>query len=346
MIDSMRSTIDQSRSVTASTAPDRLTVSLQGFLARGDPRIAAVRRVPQVGRVEPALLVQGTLRGATDIDVALQTVPSRGAIWRPALTAGTLGPRAPGVVISKAAAEQLGVAVGGTVRLRHPVRLAGGAVDLVERPVPVAGVHPNPFRFLAYVDETQVAALNLAGAANVLTVLPAAGSTPADVERALFGAPGVATVEPATALVDTADASIDEFLSAIVLTETIVFGLALLIAFNATSISTDERRRESATMFAFGVPVRTVVLVAIAENLVVGLLATALGVLGGMLLVDWIISNTLPDTFPELLVTPSLSAGSVALTFAAGLGAVVIAPVLTARRLRRMDLPSTLRVVE
>ena len=83
----------------------------------------------------------------------------------------------------------------------------------------------------------------------------------------------------------------------------------MLIAFNATSISTDERRRETATMFAFGVPVRGAVRIAIAENVVIGALATVLGLLGGMLLVRWMINTTLPDTFPEFGVTPSLGAG-------------------------------------
>jgi putative ABC transport system permease protein len=346
MIDSLRSTIDDSRQETLQGAPQRLTVSLQGFLATDGEQIARIRARPEVGRVEPNVLAPATLRGTDDVDVALQTVPSRGAVWRPRLTEGTLGPGAPGIVISAIAADDLGLGVGDGVVLRHPVRTAGGAVDLVETRVPVAGVHPNPFRFLAYVDAAHLAPFNLGGVANSLTVIPAAGATAGDVERALFGLPGVASVERASALTDSADAAVDEFLSAIVLTEGIVFGLALLIAFNATSISTEERRRETATMFAFGVPVRSAVRIAIVENVVVGVAATALGVLGGMALVNWMIDTTLPDTFPEFGVTAALSPASLLLTLAAGLGAVTLAPLLTARRLRRMDLPATLRVVE
>jgi putative ABC transport system permease protein len=346
MVDSMRSTIDTSRQETLRSSPQRLSVTLQGFLPSDSKEVAAVRALPQTGEVEPGLLAQATLRGRSDVEVALQTLPSRDAIWRPRLSEGALGPEAPGIVISELAAETLGVGVGDVVPLRHPVRGKGGAIDLVETEVPIAGIHPNPFRFLAYVDESHLAAFNLAGVANVLTVTPSRGSTLDDVERALFGAPGVASVERASGLTDSADAAVDEFLSAIVLTETIVFGLALLIAFNATSISTDERRRETATMFAFGVPVRGAVRIAIAENIVVGILATVLGVLGGMLLVRWMIDTTLPDTFPEFGVTPSLGAGSIVVTLVAGIGAVTLAPLMTARRLRRMDVPATLRVVE
>jgi putative ABC transport system permease protein len=65
-----------------------------------------------------------------------------------------------------------------------------------------------------------------------------------------------------------------------------------------------------------------------------------------MLLVRWMINTTLPDTFPEFGVTPSLGAGSILVTLVAGIGAVTLAPLMTARRLRRMDVPATLRVVE
>ena len=75
-------------------------------------------------------------------------------------------------------------------------------------------------------------------------------------------------------------------------------------------------------------------------------MAGPLGLAGGMLLVGWMIDSTLPDTFPELAVEPHLGAGSIALTVAVGFGAVTLAPLMTARRLRRMDIPATLRVVE
>jgi putative ABC transport system permease protein len=42
----------------------------------------------------------------------------------------------------------------------------------------------------------------------------------------------------------------------------------------------------------------------------------------------------------------TISAGSLLAAAAVGIAAVALAPLLTARRLRRMDVPSTLRVVE
>jgi putative ABC transport system permease protein len=50
----------------------------------------------------------------------------------------------------------------------------------------------------------------------------------------------------------------------------------------------------------------------------------------------------MPDL--ELIVTVSLS--TIATAFVLGVVAVGLAPLLTLRRLRRMDVPSTLRVME
>lgn len=122
--------------------------------------------------------------------------------------------------------------------------------------------------------------------------------------------------------------------------------LAALIAFNSASINADERAREYATIFAFGVPVRTVLRMAMAESVVVGLVGTALGLVLGRLVLQWLIDVLLPRTTPDITVTIALSAATFGKALAMGVLAVGLAPLLTARRLARMDLPSTLRVVE
>ncbi len=48
--------------------------------------------------------------------------------------------------------------------------------------------------------------------------------------------------------------------------------LALCIAFNSTAINMDERARENATMFAYGLPAGRVLLVSVVESLIIGLL--------------------------------------------------------------------------
>jgi putative ABC transport system permease protein len=52
------------------------------------------------------------------------------------------------------------------------------------------------------------------------------------------------------------------------------------------------------------------------------------------------------DTIPELGIVPEVAAGTLATAVVLGVVAVALAPLLTVRKLRRMDIPSTLRVVE
>jgi putative ABC transport system permease protein len=49
---------------------------------------------------------------------------------------------------------------------------------------------------------------------------------------------------------------------------------------------------------------------------------------------------------PEIGVTAALSAGTVAAAVLLGVAAAAAAPLFTLRRLRRTDIPATLRVME
>jgi putative ABC transport system permease protein len=61
---------------------------------------------------------------------------------------------------------------------------------------------------------------------------------------------------------------------------------------------------------------------------------------------EWLIRVLLPDTFPEIGILPTLSPSTVATAVVLGTVAVALAPLFTMRRLRRMDIPATLRVME
>ena len=99
-------------------------------------------------------------------------------------------------------------------------------------------------------------------------------------------------------------------------------------------------------MFAFGVPVRTVLRVAVVESLVIGVLGTGLGLVVGWLLLHWLITVLLPQTYPDLGIVTSVSGSTWLTAIALGVLAVTLAPLLTVRKLTRMDVPSTLRVME
>jgi putative ABC transport system permease protein len=52
------------------------------------------------------------------------------------------------------------------------------------------------------------------------------------------------------------------------------------------------------------------------------------------------------QTMPDVGVVPYVSPGTLVIALLLGVGAVAIAPLFTARRVRGVDIPSTLRVVE
>ena len=188
--------------------------------------------------------------------------------------------------------------------------------------------------------------MNLEGIVNTFQIVPAAGASSVDVQQELFGTPGIAAAQPVTEVVRSIRDFIGSVLDILTVAQSAVVLLAVLIAFNSSSISADERRRQHATMFAFGVPVSRVLRMSFVESLIIGLISTLLGIVFGYALLTWIVLTLLPDTVPEVSVHTTLRASSLALTAALGVAAVAAAPLFTIRRLRRMPIPDTLRVQE
>ncbi|HZO59936.1 MAG TPA: FtsX-like permease family protein [Solirubrobacterales bacterium] len=346
MFDSFGATVDGIEKETLRQTPNRLDVQLDGFHPRDSRAVRDLERTPEIDTAEPTLRLAGELRARGEsIDVAVTLVDPRSALWTPTVEDGTLRAGSRGIVIARKAADDLELDVGDELTLRHPVR-RGTVIDQVDTRVPVAGVHPNPLRIFAYMDRGQAPLFGLAGQANRVTVVPARGVSEQEAQRSLFGRPGVASVQPVAAEAREVKQAVDEFREVITVTETVTLFLALLMAFNSASISMDERRREYATLFAFGVPVRSGLRLAVAESVFVGALGTLIGILGGVAVVSWTMNELLGETLPDLGPVVTLGSGSILIALAVGIGAVALAPLLMARRLRRMDIPSTLRVVE
>jgi putative ABC transport system permease protein len=121
---------------------------------------------------------------------------------------------------------------------------------------------------------------------------------------------------------------------------------ALLIAFNATAINADERAREHATMFAYGITPARVMRGSVIEALLIGALGTAVGITAGHGVLSWIVNENMPETMPDVGTLVSVCPVTYALAAAAGTLVVAAAPLLTLRRLHHTDIPATLRVVE
>src|SRR5215470_13526899 len=343
MLDTFRATLGSASAELLRAAPARVSVSLDSYYPATGPAVAAVRRLPAAGRVQPGLMVPATVRAhGTSVGVAAEVLPP-GALWTPALSAGRLNG---GLVLSRKAAADLGVSPSDLVTFRHPRATAGGLVT-VSSLVRVAGISPSPMRAFAYLTPATAAPLfGLPGRANLLTVLPAPGHTTADLQRALLNVAHVASAQSVRAVTDGLRSSLDQFTGILNVAAAVALLLVFLIAFNTASIGTDERAREHATMMAFGLPVRTVLGLITAESVLVGVLGTVIGLGAGYGLLAWLIATTIASVMPEIGVTTAVSAGTMAAALLLGAGTVAAAPLFTLRRLRRTDVPSTLRVAE
>jgi putative ABC transport system permease protein len=210
----------------------------------------------------------------------------------------------------------------------------------------VIGLVANPLRIYAYKDLTQAGLMGLDGAANTVNLLPAAGADPQALRRSLLSIRGIASAERVAAAGEALNRTIGGYTDVLRVVQVVAFGLALLIAFNSAGIALDERAREHATMFAFGLPVRTVLRGVVVEGALAGALATLLGVAGGLAIIRYIVGITTPRVMPELGVAAVIEPGTLAVAVALGIAAAAVVPLLLARRLGRMDIPGMLRVVE
>jgi putative ABC transport system permease protein len=267
-------------------------------------------------------------------------------MWHPTFDVGGLAVDRPGIGIAERAADDLHVAVGDRITVVHPVPSRRGTFRLARTALTVTGIHASPLRFLAYANQPATAAMRLSGLVNRVSVVPAPGHGPDVVKAELLRLPGVTAVQGAAATTDAVDSRMGQFREILLVTVLIAGAMALLIAFNAAAINTDERAREHATMFAYGIPVSRVLRGTVAEAFAVGVLGTAIGIGAGRLLLAWIVNTNMPETMPDIGMLIAVAPLTYALAAAAGIAVVAAAPLLTLRRLRRTDISSTLRVVE
>jgi putative ABC transport system permease protein len=342
LLDSFRAAIVAGETELSRGAPHRLVVTLDRWYPSGSAVVREVLDRPQVGREVAGVQVpMSARRGRSHLPLLTEVVP-RHSLWRLHVTDGSWHG---GLVLAEKAAADLGVSVGDRVAVRYPRPTAGGARTEVRR-LPVAGLHANPLRVLAYVDQREADAFGLGGVVNRLQLLPAPGVSRSELRNALFELPAVATVEDVQSTSRLFDEALEQFVGVLLIMGGAVMLLALLIAYNSSTIAVDERAREHATMVAFGLPLRSILGMLTVENVVLGVLGSLLGLAGGLGVVTWMTRSILGDTVPDFSIAPALGTTTLAAAFVAGVGAVAVAPLLTMRRLTRLDVPSTLRVVE
>ena len=347
VIDSFNSTLDASRAEALAGANQRLTVDLAAPQPQTGALVRAVSGSPVVGAQQPSLRLPGTLSTSRGrLEAFVEVVAPQTPLWHPTLIEGTLPASRPGVLIAERAAQDLHAKVGSRIALSYPVRTGPSSYTLKSVALPVSGINTSPLRFVAYVNRPAARAMGLDGLVNRISILPAPGSSGADVKRTLLALPSVTAVQSASAATDAVAETMSQFTDVLVITVAIAMIMALLIAYNSAAINAEERTREHATLFAYGVSAARVLRGNVVEALLTGLLATAIGVGAGYAILRLIIDASMRSTMPDLGLLISISALTYALAALAGVVSVAIAPLLTLRRLRRTDIPSALRVVE
>jgi putative ABC transport system permease protein len=351
MLDSFGRTLDQGTNEFTRGDPDRVVVQLDTFHPTGSPVVAGIADASAVGRIDAGLrLPAAALAPEPDdnIDLIIEFVDLDDAVWTPTVEEGvaTSGGDSPDILLARKAADDLGVQVGDTVVLRHPIRTGAEGFSITQTPMVVAGIHANPIRTFAFLDISDAAHLGLQGVVNVVQAYPAEDATRSDVQRAVFGLAGVTSSQPVARISEAIDEALDQFVSFLFVTAGAVLILALLIAFNATRITVEERRREHATMRAFGLPTRSVLGVVIKESVIVGAVATLVGVIGGVLFLRWMLASLAATTLPDVGIDAYVSPTTILIAAIVGIASVAVTPLFLARRLQRMNLPGTLRVVE
>ena len=347
MLDSFGRSIDQGGDEITKGYPDRVIVQLDTFHPPDSDVVAGVASADAVGRIDAGLRFPVQVPGPVaddDLDLVLELIDLDQASWTPTLVRADDVDA--GVILAAKAARDLHVDVGDSVTVRHPERLDDGAFTISLDSFTVTGIHPNPIRTLAYADIALADRFGMAGLVNVVQAHPAAGATRTDVQQAVFTLPGVTSTQAVARLGEAFDEALEQFVGFLFVTAGAVLVLALLIAFNTSRITLDERRREHATMQAFGLPVRSVMGVVMREGVLVGMLATAVGLIAGAAMLGWILRSLAARTLPDFGIERYISPTTIVLAAVVGIVAVALAPLFLYRRVKRMNLPDTLRVME
>ncbi len=355
-LDSFVATMDQADDAFRHQGRNRVLVNLDFFYPVDNGEVTAISTLtsednqPLVAGAETALLLGGTLiKDGVEIETALELHDMESAIWRPALVAGSL--QAPegemGVIISEKAAKDLEVEVGDTITLEHPVRSTTSlfAFRFENNDVTIIGIHDNPLRPLSYMLLESAAMMGLADVTNQIVLEPAPDASADDIKTALLTQAGVTSVEPISEFSEGVERMLELAAGMLRVIQGVVLVMAFLIAFNTTSISVDERVREIATMFAFGLPVRTVTRMQIVENVIIGVLGTLLGILAGWVVVNLVFTMDTPE-LEEFNFIITLAPATLVAAAVLGVLVVALTPLLSVRKMTRMDIPSTLRVME
>lgn len=352
-LDSFVATMERAEDAYLHEAPGRMVVNLDFFYPVENGEISGIRELtgPEgetlFETIDTSLMVVGSMsHNDEEFEVVVELHDMATTVWTPKLLEGQLTADEPGLIIAEKAAVDLGVDVGDTVTFEHPLREGPFSFRFVETEMRVIGIHNNPMRPIVYMDISAADMMGLAGMTNLLLANPVDWVDPIDVKRALLSQPGVASVQEVQEISNVLDEALDLFVQILQVVQVIVLLMAFLITFNSTSINVDERVREIATMFAFGLPIRTVTRMQVVENLIIGVCGTVVGGILGWFALNVLLVQRVEEQFEDFGLIVTIAPDTLAISLFLGVLVVSLTPLLSIRRMRKMDIPSTLRVME
>jgi putative ABC transport system permease protein len=341
--------LDREQAIMEETSPNRLHVGLSDFYNISTETVQNITQNSKIEKAVPAIEIPVVIiSNKTSFTLSLHFFNLTNEIWTPE-TEYRISDKMtshPGIIISKKSAHDLKVDVGDTLVLEHLFRISPYQYSMLNTTVEIIGVYGSQVRFWAFMDLTDDTILNCTGLINSLILLPKPDVTSESIQGDLFELPGYSGVQTINRLVETYEELIELFTSILTVIQYAVMVLALLMAFNTATINFEERLREFATMGAFGTPVRTSIWMMMVESIIIGLFGTLLGFFPLGVIVMEIFQVQVRTSMPEVNITGYLFPDSLTIIFFIGIVLVSLTPLLSIRRLTKMDLPSALRVIE
>ncbi|MFX0053228.1 MAG: FtsX-like permease family protein, partial [Candidatus Hermodarchaeota archaeon] len=326
----------------------RIDVILNNLYNESLPPVTNITKHPDIESAVPMIQIPVTIKSKQDsFDIFLRCFNLSNQIWYPE-TIDSLNPinLTSGIIISQETARDLKVDIGDRVYIDHPYRESALQYSNKSSPFQVIGIQNSKIRFWAFCDISNDYVFNFTGLVNSIMILPKAGVTETSIQKSFFNVPGFRGLQSVTTLVKVYEELIEMFESIFNVLQYVVMILALLLVYNTSSVNIDERTRELATMGAFGTPIRTSSWILMLESMVMGILGTLVGFFIFAPFVIDLVEVRVDEAMNEIWLTPYLYPDSIIILILIGVVLVVLIPLLSIRKLTKMDLTSALRVVE
>lgn len=349
LLDGSNYLLDREQDLMGGNSSNRIDIFLNDFYNVSEAPVINMTQNTKIEKAVPTIQIPGKVNSTQDsFSLTIQFFDLQNEIWTPVLIKGNKSTSSsfPGIILSKKTAGDLDVSVGDQIQLEHLFRESRRQYSTLNSTLEVIGIYGSQVRFWAFMDLSDSSILNCTGLINSIMLVPKSGVTADSIQKDFFRIPGYSGAQTVIRLVETYEELIELFTSVLTVMQYAVMALALLIAFNTATINFDERIREFATMGAFGTPIRTSTWMLMVESVLIGIFGTLLGYFPLGFLVMEIFQIQVRTSMPEVNLNGVLFPESIAIIIFIGLVLVALTPLLSIRKLIKMDLPAALRVIE